>query len=95
MSTLYQNLETFILYTKKGKVDLRYLLYGEKYQIEELLLEKLIKANNEIEGSIEVGTPESKNFIAQTLQDEIPAIFNNADYRAFFLEEKYDNLVTD
>lgn len=95
VSVLYQNLESFIKHVMGDNIDLRYLLFGENYKIEEHLLTKLENANNEIEDSIPNKNPDSKNLIAQTLQSEIPSIFDNADYKTFFLEEKYGNQITD
>jgi len=95
VSILYQNLETFIQKVKKGDNDLRYLLFGENYKIEEILLNKLELANKGIEESVANVNPKSKIFIAQTLQNEIETVFENADYNTFFLEEKYNLEITD
>lgn len=95
VSVLYQNLEIFIKRVSSGDNDLRYLIFGDNPEIEEYLLKKLEKANNEIEDYIELNKPEKKCFIAQTLQNEIEKVFDNADYQTFFFEEKYNFDITD
>jgi len=91
VSILYQNLE---IYLNENSSDLRYLLFGKDFLIEKHLIEKLIAANNNIDEIINTN-PESKNFIAQTLENEMELIFENADYNSFFIDEKYNNEITD
>ncbi len=95
VASLYQHLGVFLDKVKAGDANLNYLLFGENYKIEEDLLNKLIKANNEIDSGIRNNKPESKNFIAQTLQNGIEKIFDNAQYETFYLDETYNNEVTD
>lgn len=95
VSLLYQNLEVFLKNVESGKKDLRYLFFGENFQIEENLVNKLENANRDIEDSIEVIDPVSKNFIALTLKNEIDSVFDNADYETFFLEKEHDFDITD
>jgi CheY-like chemotaxis protein len=95
VSILYQNLELFIKKVQTGNNDLRYLIFGENHQIEKILINKLESANNSIDDSIVDNNPKGRNFIAQTLENEIEEIFENARYESFFLEEKYNYDITD
>lgn len=49
VSILYQNLEILANQHKKGSIELKYLLYGEKPEIEEYLKTNLTQANKNIE----------------------------------------------
>lgn len=95
VSILYQNLELFIKECTEDQSDLRFLLFGSNYNLEENLLQKLEAANNNLENSVEASNPSSHNFIALTLQNEIETVFENAEYKTFFLEEKYNFEITD
>jgi hypothetical protein len=95
VSVLYQNLEFYLNQVEKGEDDLRYLLYGKNYGIEEILLKDLQVANEQIEMSQGVIIPEKKCFIAQTLQNEIDEIFDNAMYETFYLNAKHNFDITD
>jgi CheY-like chemotaxis protein len=94
VSILYQNLDIFCSNVKLDDVNLHYLLYGANYKIEEILLQELNKANNQIEDIIENASPDCQNFIAVTQMGEIELPFNNADYETFFtddIEDEYNN----
>jgi DNA-binding NarL/FixJ family response regulator len=95
VAALYQHLSVFAEKVKVGDNNLNYLLFGENYKIEEDLLNKLINANNEIDSGLKNNKPQSKNFIAQTMQYGIEKIFENARYETFYLDETYNNEVTD
>lgn len=49
VSTLYKNLEIFVKQHIQGSIELKYLLYGEKPEIEEELYMKLSQAQKDIE----------------------------------------------
>lgn len=93
VSSLYQNLEVFIQKTQEGQKDFRYLLFGEKPNIESELLNKLLNANDLLEDSNHVVS--SANFIAKSLENEIDDVFGSEDNGTFFLDEKYDSLIND
>lgn len=95
VSILYQNLEIFLQKEKQNVADLRHLLFGEYFEIEETLQLKLESANNQIEDSVENEKPDSENFIAQTFDNDIERIFDNAKYETFFLDERHHNQITD
>jgi CheY-like chemotaxis protein len=95
VSVLYQNLSIFLDKARNGDENLRYLFFGENYDIEEQLLKKLIQANNQLESSIENLNKPSNSFIALTVQNDIETIFQDAKTGTFFLEEKYNNDITD
>lgn len=93
VSILYQNLEIFIQKSTQNNSDFRYLIFGDNYNIESELLEKLNEANNSFE--LDIKKALKNNFIAKTLENEIDEVFENATEKTFFLEEKYDNLISD
>ncbi|MEM5540376.1 response regulator [Olleya sp. AS48] len=93
VSSLYQNLEVFIQKTQEGQKDFRYLLFGEKPNIESELLNKLLNANDLLEDSNHVVS--SANFIAKSLENEIDDVFGSEDNGTFFLDEKYDSSIND
>jgi CheY-like chemotaxis protein len=95
VSILYQNLEVFLNKIEIGTTDLKHLFFGENYQIEELLVDKLEAANRDIENSIENPNPNSENFIALTTKNDIETIFENACYETFYLEEDHNFQITD
>ncbi|MEQ3665661.1 hypothetical protein [Olleya sp.] len=91
VSILYQNLSVFIEEIENGNSDLRFLLFGKNYSIEEELLERLMYANNNID-ELDF-TTNSSCFIAQAESNEIETVFLNADYETFYSSE--NELVTD
>lgn len=95
VSILYQNLETFIKNTTEQGYDLRYLLFGENFEIEKVLLKRFDAALAEIDEIDLVPTPDLHNFIALSLKDEIYPVFDKEKNETFFLEEKYDLQITD
>jgi CheY-like chemotaxis protein len=83
VSILYQNLEEFIQQAKKGVVDLKYLLYGKKPNIEQDLVEKLRDVNaNLLKHDKPFIKPEgTKILIATTItSDRLPQIVSGAKY---------------
>jgi hypothetical protein len=91
VSILYQNLSVFIEKVMKGESDFRYLLFGENYKFEEILLDQLIHSNNNIDDLEYI--PKTSNFIALTEINEIEEVFSNADCKTFYSDE--DNVVSD
>lgn len=91
VSILYQNLETFLVNIKNNDLNLRYLMFGEKPQIEEELLSKLNTANKNIEDDFFIQNQNSKNFIAVSQLGEIEAPIENAIYETLFTDDLSDN----
>jgi hypothetical protein len=91
VSILYQNLSVFIEKVMRGESDFRYLLFGENYKIEEILLNQLLLSNNNIDDLDYI--PKTLNFIALTEINEIEEVFSNADHKTFYADE--DNIVSD
>jgi len=94
VSALYQNLEAFATQPKSDKYDLRYLLYGSNFEIEEILISKLESANKNFGQSV-LDEPQTRNFVALTIENEIDLVFRNATYETFFLDEVHNLDVTD
>jgi CheY-like chemotaxis protein len=94
VSILYQYLEVFIERVSNNDVDLRYLLFGAKFEIEESLQKKLEEANSNF-NDFSDEEPISKIFIALTIENEIDLVFDNAVYKTFYLDEKHNFDVTD
>lgn len=84
VSVMYQNLEVFIQKYIEEATDLRYLLFGRNYKIEEVLLEKLNKANNSIE-DLEY-TSSNQNLIIKTEENAIENPIQNGKYKSLYLE---------
>lgn len=83
VSILYQNLEEFILKSKNGNVDLKYLLYGRNPNIEIELVEKLRSANASLLNlSLPFTIPNGPSvLIATTIDnDRLPQIVTGASY---------------
>lgn len=95
VSILYQNLNTYLNKAILGDEDLKYLFYGENPEVEKLLLLKLKEANNELEPVTKELKSDSPCFIAQTVTDDIGKIFLNATYDSFYLDEQFDDDITD
>lgn len=95
VSILYQNLQIFLDKINEGNLDLNYLLFGLNPKVEEILVEKLKNANNSIEEEIEDEAPSIRTFIALTAQDSIESIFTNSEYKTFYINDKFDLIVSD
>jgi CheY-like chemotaxis protein len=83
VSILYQNLDEFIQQTKRGIVDLKYLLYGKKPNIEQELVEKLKYANGNLLRLDEpFNKPEGVKILiaTTTTNDRLTQIVTGADY---------------
>ncbi len=95
VAEMYQNLDVFIDKLRSGDINLKYLLFGKNFRIEEILLDKLVAANNEFDSTIINMKSSSKNFIIRTDQHYIEKMLENARYETFFLEEKHGYEVTE
>lgn len=95
VSVLYQNLKVFLNKSKQGDSNLNFLLFGENFEIESLLLKKISEANNNIELNISLPQSTQKNFVALTLENEIGSVLENAHYETFYPEERHNNEMTD
>lgn len=106
VSKLYQNLEIAVKQQMQGSVELKYLLYGEKPEIEEELYTKLTQKNKEIEkdyakieGSNLFIRP-SSNFIQNAIKGATEAkLFYDVSDEKFseklnewLFEKEYDNI---
>ena len=106
VSILYQNLEIAVNHHIQGSIELKYLLYGKKPEIEEELYTKLTQANKEIEedyaklkGNNLFIRPAS-NFIQNAINGAIEGkLFNDVSDEKFseklnewLSETEYDNI---
>lgn len=87
VSTLYQNLEILANQHKKGSIDLKYLLFGRKPEIEEELYNSLYQANRDIE--IKPAEISGENLFMRTVSNFIQNAINGA------IEGKLFNHVSD
>ncbi len=84
VSILYQNLEEFLVKSKNGIFNLKYLLYGNKPNIEQDLVEKLNSSNASL---LNLGGPinmfnGANILIATTItNNRLPRIVTGADYK--------------
>lgn len=106
VSKLYQNLEIAIKQHMQGAIELKYLLYGKKPEIEEELHRKLTQANKDIEEDYAIIKGEnlfirpSSNFIQNAINGAIEAkLFNDVSDGKFseklnewLSEKEYDNI---
>ena len=88
---LYQNLEIFLFNLSNNDLNLRYLMFGKKHQIEEELLIKLNIANQNIEDDFFLKDSKSKNFVAVSQLGEIEAPIGNAVYETLFADDLSEN----
>ncbi|MEN9548972.1 MAG: hypothetical protein RIR12_1563 [Bacteroidota bacterium] len=83
VSILYQNLEEFILKSKTGNIDLKYLLFGRNPNIEIELVEKLRSANASLLNlSLPFTIPNGASILIATTidHDRLPQIVTGAGY---------------
>ena len=102
-SVLYLYLDVFINYYKKAIVDFSYLLFGENRYIEELLIQKITKVNNENINPEAVDSP-NNILVFTTSEYVISKPISNAIYRndcdyacedkdlAILVDEQKDNI---
>lgn len=96
VSILYQNLESLANQHKKGSIELKYLLFGRKPEIEKELFDKLSQVNKDIE--IQPAYISGKNlFIRPTLNFIQNAINGATEVKLFndVSDEKFSEKVND
>lgn len=91
---VYQNLSVFVDQIQEGIIDLKYLLYGNNHQIEEILYKKLRLKNDAIE-EFQVDDNKLINFVAKSLDEEIDDPFTNAVNKIIFGDEISDEYLNE
>ena len=92
---LYSNLEVFINKQRAGDLSFRYLAFGENYQIEETLRERLDKINDENVEDDKVSASGNIFFAATSDNTEVEPPFDNIDITRDWDLDLQDKDITD
>lgn len=83
VSVFYQNLEIFLQEIKKGnKPNVNYLLYGRNLEEEKIIIDEIVKRNNEEDADTIVAKKE--NIIFLTLENDIEKPFSNMESETLY-----------
>ena len=92
---LYSNLEVFIDKLRAGDLSFRYLAFGENYQIEEILRERLDKINDENVEDDKVSVSGNIFFAATSDNTEVEPPFDNIEITRDWDLDLQDKDITD
>lgn len=92
---LYSNLEVFIDKLRAGDLSFRYLAFGENYQIEETLRERLDKINDENVEDVKVSASGNIFFAATSDNTEVEPPFDNIEITRDWDLDLQDKDITD
>ena len=92
---LYSNLDVFINKLRAGDLSFRYLAFGENYQIEEILRERLDKINDENVEDDKVSASGNIFFAATSDNTEVEPPFDNIEITSDWDLDLQDKDITD